>query len=61
MGIYRSKRTHKGRKDISKKYRLRRRTKDLDQIVDDLEAGPVTQEFDESLPGGGQFLCIECG
>jgi bud site selection protein 20 len=59
MGIYRRSRTHKARKDISKKYRTRRRTKDLDQVVAQLEGGH-RQEYDEDLPGAGQHECVEC-
>ena len=59
MGIYRRSKTHKGRKELSKKFRLRRRTKDRDQIVEDLEKG-VCREFDKDLPGGGQFECVHC-
>jgi bud site selection protein 20 len=60
MGIYRRSRTHKARKELSKKNRLRKRTKDLDQIVEDIETGRRQVEFDEDLPGGGQFQCVEC-
>lgn len=60
MGIYRRSRTHKARKELSKKNRLRNRTKDLDQIVEDIEQGRRTVEYDEDLPGGGQYQCIEC-
>ncbi|PVU86266.1 hypothetical protein BB560_006778 [Smittium megazygosporum] len=63
MGRLRRSRVHKGIKDVSKKYRLRRRTKDLDQIHNDL--GTENQEtpqlpLDEDLPGLGQFYCTEC-
>ncbi|PJF18441.1 hypothetical protein PSACC_01746 [Paramicrosporidium saccamoebae] len=60
MGIYRRSRTHKARKELSKKNRLRKRTKDLDQIVEDIDTGRRQVEFDEDLPGGGQFQCVEC-
>lgn len=64
MGIYRRSRTHKGIKDFSKKCRLRRRTKDLDQIEKDLmpeNKDRLLQEvINEDLPGGGHFLCVEC-
>lgn len=64
MGIYRRSRTHKAIKDNSKKCRLRRRTKDLDQIEKDLLPENVErllkEVIDEDLPGGGHFLCVEC-
>ena len=64
MGIYRRSRTHKGIKDLSKKCRLRRRTKDLDQIERDLIPGNkerlLKEVVSEDLPGGGNFLCVEC-
>ena len=64
MGIYRRSRTHKGIKDLSKKCRLRRLTKDLDQIEQDLIPGNkdrlLKEVISEDLPGGGQFLCVEC-
>lgn len=64
MGIYRRSRTHKGIKDLSKKCRLRRRTKDLDQIERDLlpenRERLLKEVISEDLPGGGNFLCVEC-
>lgn len=65
-GGYRRKKTHKVSKAISGAYRLRRRTKDLDQVADDvvrvetLGRDAVLPPYDEDLPGGGQFLCVEC-
>ncbi|OMJ08002.1 Zinc finger protein [Smittium culicis] len=64
MGRLRRSRTHKGIKDISKKYRLKRKTKDLDQIQQDLlpesKEKLEKQELDADLPGEGQYYCIEC-
>ncbi|KAJ1673692.1 hypothetical protein EV182_004746 [Spiromyces aspiralis] len=64
MGRYRRSRTHKAIKDISKKYRTRRRTKDLDQIQSDLRPENkerlLNQEEDPDLPGLGQHYCVEC-
>ena len=37
-----------------------RRARDIDQIHDDLERGGIKFEFDEDLPGGGQFYCVYC-
>lgn len=63
-GPYRRKKTHKCDKEISKKFRLRRRTKDLDQIENDLKPENrdrvLREAVDEDLPGGGNFLCLEC-
>lgn len=63
-GGYRRSRTHKSRKAFSKSCRTRRRVKDLDQIHEDLAKQDPIQEhtlpFDEDLPGGGQFPCVEC-
>jgi bud site selection protein 20 len=63
-GVYRRKKTHHGRLEFYRKCRLRNRTKDLDQIQEDLV--PQNREkllkavLDEDLPGGGEFLCVEC-
>jgi len=55
---------HKNIKDFKKKCRTRKRTKDLDQIHEDMkpENGKklVFTEIDNDLPGGGQFYCIHC-
>jgi bud site selection protein 20 len=64
MGRLRRKRTHKNIKDIKKKFRTRRRTKDIDQIHDDLEPKNaeilLNQEPNTDLPGLGQHYCLEC-
>lgn len=59
-GPYARPGSHSKKRLLSTKYRLRRRAKDLDQIVEDLEAGRRQVEVDEDLPGGGQFQCVEC-
>lgn len=69
-GPYRRSKTHKGRKELYKKYRLRRRTKDLDQIAEELlkkTQGNIAERvtkfkdgYDEELPADGQFKCIPC-
>jgi hypothetical protein len=51
-------------KKYKKKCWLSRRAKDTDQIQDEIEksieAGkPITFEYDDDLPGGGQFYCVE--
>lgn len=65
MGRLRRSRTHKAIKDIKKKFRTRRRTKDLDVIhaeINDPEklAALQTQPIDPDMPGLGQYYCVEC-
>ena len=61
MGRYRRKRVHSNDKHLKKKYRTRRRTKDLDEIeVDLLTDGANIQRSDPDLPGSGQHYCIHC-
>eukprot|EP00047_Mylnosiga_fluctuans_P011268 m.20339 g.20339 ORF g.20339 m.20339 type:complete len:142 (+) comp3523_c0_seq1:1752-2177(+) len=64
MGRLRRKRIHKNIKDIKKKYRTRRKTKDLDQIHEDLKPenveAVVKAPIDGDLPGFGQFYCVHC-
>ncbi|KNC81824.1 hypothetical protein SARC_05877 [Sphaeroforma arctica JP610] len=62
--VQRKKRIHMNNKELSKKFRLRRRTKDLDQVEEDLK--PENAEklknlpIDYDLPGAGQFYCLQC-
>eukprot|EP00584_Thalassiosira_punctigera_P021158 CAMPEP_0172551980 /NCGR_PEP_ID=MMETSP1067-20121228/42908_1 /TAXON_ID=265564 ORGANISM="Thalassiosira punctigera, Strain Tpunct2005C2" /NCGR_SAMPLE_ID=MMETSP1067 /ASSEMBLY_ACC=CAM_ASM_000444 /LENGTH=127 /DNA_ID=CAMNT_0013339873 /DNA_START=271 /DNA_END=654 /DNA_ORIENTATION=+ len=61
----------KGARSKIKKYKrktwLCRRAKDTDQIQDEIEKSEVTDvpadkfEYDDELPGGGQFYCVETG
>ncbi|KAL7442943.1 hypothetical protein ACHAXM_008633 [Skeletonema potamos] len=61
----------KGARSKIKKYKrstwLARRAKDTDQIQDEIEKAEVTGvpadkfEYDDELPGGGQFFCVETG
>ena len=64
MGRYRRKRMHKNIKDIKKKYRTKRRTKDIDQIHEDLRPENAerlrSQAVDHDLPGLGQHYCLTC-
>ena len=59
----RSHHGHKGNVGTRKEYGTKNRTRDFDQVVDDVadpsRVVPLT-EFDEDLPGGGQFYCVEC-
>lgn len=63
MGRYRRKRVHSNDKHLKKKYRTRRRTKDLDEVEVDLlseAATTQTRAADPDLPGSGQHYCIHC-
>jgi len=61
----------KGARSKIKKYKrktwLCHRAKDTDQIHDELEKSAETGipagkfEYDDELPGGGQFYCVETG
>lgn len=61
----------KGARSKIKKYKrktwLCHRAKDTDQIQDELEKSTETGiaagkfEYDDELPGGGQFYCVETG
>jgi len=60
-----------GARSKIKKYKrkcwLARRAKDTDQIQDEIEKAEQTGvpaskfEYDDDLPGGGQFFCVETG
>ena len=63
-----------GRRSKIKKYKrktwLCRRAKDTDQLMDEIEKAPKDSatgkavakfEYDDELPGGGQFYCMETG
>ena len=62
---------NKGARSKIKKYKrkswLCRRAKDTDQIQDEIEKSQTTGkpaeqfEYDDELPGGGQFYCVETG
>ena len=64
-------RTHqkKGAHTKVKKYKktrdTKRRRRDVDQVFDDVaridKEGEAKVEYDEDLPGGGQFYCVETG
>jgi hypothetical protein len=50
---------------LSLKYSVKRRTKDIDQIQDELQAiaeghRSNTDYLDPDVSGGGQFVCIPC-
>ncbi|KAL7569216.1 hypothetical protein ACA910_016772 [Epithemia clementina (nom. ined.)] len=49
-------------KKYKRKVWLCHRQKDVDQIQDEIEKGDAEKfEFDDELPGGGQFYCVETG
>ena len=57
-----------GRRNKLKKYKratwLCNRSKDRDQIQDEIDKAeekgkPIAFEYDDDLPGGGQFYCVE--
>ena len=64
MGRYRKKRMHVNDKSQKKKYRTKRRTKDLDQIQNDMMPSNtkklIHQPVDPDLPGEGQHYCLHC-
>ena len=59
----RKKRTHKNVKDLKKKFRTKRKTKDIDEVHEDIEKKSdslLHQKIDPDLPGQGQFYCLSC-
>ena len=64
MGRYRRKKVHVNNKTQKKKYRTKRRTKDMDQIQEDMLPGNAqkltSQLPDPDLPGEGRFYCLHC-
>ncbi|XP_069135433.1 zinc finger protein 593 homolog [Argopecten irradians] len=64
MGRYARKKQHKGDKPLKEKYRTKRKTKDWDQIDEDLKPGNaeklLNQETDFDKPGAGKFYCLHC-
>ncbi|KAL5010003.1 hypothetical protein ScPMuIL_012308 [Solemya velum] len=64
MGRLARKKQHKGDKPMKEKYRTKRKTKDLDQIHEDLKPENaeklLKQEIDHDKPGLGQHYCLHC-
>ena len=65
MGKYQRKKGSTAKhKQYGKNRRTRNETKDLDQIVEDLQPEKFLRiqnpEIDENLPGLGQFYCVFC-
>uniref|UniRef100_A0A182W2Z2 Zinc finger protein 593 homolog n=1 Tax=Anopheles minimus TaxID=112268 RepID=A0A182W2Z2_9DIPT len=60
---YARKKMHSGDTHLRRRWRLRNRRKDLDEIDTDLKTEPeklLKQEIDLDKPGFGQFYCIHC-
>lgn len=61
---YKRKKYHFGDTHLRKKWRTKRRTKDLDQIDEDLKVENaeklLNQEVDADKPGKAQFYCLHC-
>ena len=64
MGRLRRSRMHKNNRANSRASRTRARTKDLDQIHEDMSRSNPAEIYQNSdpleLPGQGQFYCIHC-
>lgn len=64
MGRYARKKQHKGDKQLTAKYKTKRRTKDHDQIHFDLKPEQakrlLNQPVDYDQTGNAQFYCIYC-
>ncbi|KAJ8598782.1 hypothetical protein CTAYLR_010181 [Chrysophaeum taylorii] len=52
---------HAKKKGFKKSRDTKRRARDVDQIYDDVEKAATSVEYDDELPGGGQFYCVETG
>ncbi|XP_050575549.1 zinc finger protein 593 homolog [Bombus affinis] len=61
---YKRKKYHRGDTHLKKGWRTKRRTKDLDEIDEDLSDKNVerllNQKVDLDKPGAGQYYCIHC-
>uniref|UniRef100_T1JB80 Zinc finger protein 593 homolog n=1 Tax=Strigamia maritima TaxID=126957 RepID=T1JB80_STRMM len=64
MPPYKRKKYHHGDNTLSKKYKTKRKTKDLDEIDEDIKPQSaeklLNQEVDYDLPGCAQFYCLHC-
>ncbi|XP_070166202.1 zinc finger protein 593 homolog [Polyergus mexicanus] len=60
---YKRKKCHRGDMHLKKGWRTKRRTKDLDEIDEDLKGNAkklLNQEVDFDKPGAAQHYCIHC-
>ncbi|KAK6170154.1 hypothetical protein SNE40_018619 [Patella caerulea] len=64
MGCVGRKRNHKGNHPWAKKGKTKRRTKDLDQIHEDMKPGNAEQMLNQDVnydkPGAAQHYCLHC-
>ncbi|KAJ8315097.1 hypothetical protein KUTeg_007247 [Tegillarca granosa] len=64
MGRYARKKQHKGDKPLKEKYRTKRKTKDLDQIHEDMKPKNAEKLLDQNVdfdkPGAAQYYCLHC-
>ncbi|KAJ1651693.1 hypothetical protein IWQ61_007807 [Dispira simplex] len=64
MGNVRRARKPRANTNVRHKYRARHRTRDFDQIYEDVKPENIQklllQPLDVDLPGGGQHYCVEC-
>ena len=65
MGRLSRGRHHKGEKPFKSKYKTKRKTKDLDEIQQDMEPANAKEilekrPIDLDLPGNGQHYCLHC-
>ncbi|XP_030747206.1 zinc finger protein 593 isoform X2 [Sitophilus oryzae] len=62
--VFKRKKYNSGDTNLKKKYKTKRRVKDLDQIDEDLKPENckqlLHQEVDFDKPGNAQFYCIHC-
>ncbi|GJQ83092.1 hypothetical protein Trydic_g20103 [Trypoxylus dichotomus] len=62
--VYKRKKYHEGDTHLKKKWRTKRRTKDLDQVDEDIKPenikSLINQDGDFDKPGNAQFYCVHC-
>ncbi|XP_050307835.1 zinc finger protein 593 homolog [Anthonomus grandis grandis] len=62
--VYKRKKYSAGDTNLKKKYKTKRRVKDLDQIDEDIKEENadklLSQDIDFDKPGNAQFYCIHC-
>lgn len=62
--VYKRKKYHDGDTHLKKRWRTKRRQKDLDEIDNDLKEGNaeklLNQEVDLDRPGCAQYYCLHC-
>ena len=64
MGRVARKKQHKGDKPLKEKYRTKRKTKDLDEIHEDMKPSKMPKLLDQDIdfdkPGAAQHYCLHC-